>query len=218
MPTADIPSAEPVARVYVVDDDPAMRHSLGWLIGSVGLEVVGFASGEEFLRGAALDRPGCLVTDVRMPGMSGLELQEALARAGSILSVIVITGHADVPMAVRALRGGAVDFIEKPFNDQMLLDRVHEAMQRSFQAHALRARTERVRGLLARLTARERQVADLVAAGKPNKVIAFELNLSLKTVEVHRHNVMDKLEVESVADLTRLLMAVEPDGAARHPA
>ncbi len=192
--------------VYVVDDDPAMRHSLTWLIGSLGVHVEPFASGEEFLHAIRPDKPGCLVTDVRMPGMSGLELQDTLARAGSLLSVIVISGHADVPMAARAFRAGAVDVIEKPFNDQVLLDRVHEALEKSFRAWEGHARKARVRSLLARLSPRERQVADLVVAGKPSKVIAAEINLSLKTVEVHRHNVMEKLEVGSVADLTRLLL------------
>ncbi len=192
--------------VYVVDDDPAMRHSLAWLIGSLGVRVETFASGEELLRSVRPDHPGCLVTDVRMPGMSGLELQDTLARAGSLLAVVVITGHGDVPMAARAFRAGAVDFIEKPFNDQVLLDRVHEALEKSIRTWDAQARKTHVRALLARLTPRERQVADLVVAGKPNKVIAAEINLSLKTVEVHRHNVMEKLEVGSVADLTRLLL------------
>ena len=192
--------------VYVVDDDPAMRHSLAWLIGALGVPVESFASGEEFLRAVRPDQPGCLVTDVRMPGMSGLELQDTLARAGSLLAVVVITGHADVPMAARAFRAGAVDIIEKPFNDQMLLDRVYEGLEKSSRAWEERTRKDDVRSLLARLTPRERQVADLVVAGKPNKVIAAEINLSLKTVEVHRHNMMEKLEVGSVADLTRLLM------------
>lgn len=201
--------AEPERIVHVVDDDPAMRHSLTWLIGSLGVEVQPFASGEDFLRAVRPDRPGCVVTDVRMPGMSGLELQDTLARAGSLLSVIVISGHADVPMAARAFRAGAVDVIEKPFNDQVLLDRVHEALEKSFRSWEGQIRKARVRSLLARLTPRERQVADLVVAGKPNKVIAAEINLSLKTVEVHRHNVMDKLEVASVADLTRLLLEAD---------
>jgi two-component system response regulator FixJ len=192
--------------IFVVDDDEAMRKSLAWLIGSVGLAVETFESAAAFLAAAPDDRPGCLVLDVRMPGMSGLELQDALARRGCNLPVIIITGHADVPMAVRALRAGAVDFIEKPFNDQHLLDRLHEALARSEKSCAERARRARVRALLARLTPRERQVADLVAAGKPNKVIAFEMDLSMKTVEVHRHNVMEKLELASVADLTRLLL------------
>lgn len=192
--------------VYVVDDDPAMRHSLAWLIGTLGVPVESFASGEEFLRAVRPDQPGCLVTDVRMPGMSGLELQDTLARAGSLLAVVVITGHADVPMAARAFRAGAVDLIEKPFNDQMLLDRVYEGLEKSSRAWGERMRKEQVRSLLARLTPRERQVADLVVAGKPNKVIAAEINLSLKTVEVHRHNMMEKLEAGSIAELTRLLL------------
>ncbi len=201
--------------VYVVDDDPAMRHSLAWLIGSLGLEVQGFASAEEFLRSLPHGRPGCLVTDVRMPGMSGLELLDTLAGAGSLLSVLVVTGHADVPMAVRALRAGAVDFIEKPFNDQLLLDRVNEALAKSQRAWEAAERKRHVRALLDRLTPRERQVAAMVVTGKPNKVIAAEINLSMKTVEVHRHNLMDKLEVASVSDLTRLLLeAEEPSPAA----
>jgi FixJ family two-component response regulator len=192
--------------VFVVDDDEAVRKSLAWLIGSVGLAVKAYESADAFLASWAEERPGCLVLDVRMPGMSGLELQDALARRGSSLPVIIVTGHADVPMAVRALKAGAVDFIEKPFNDQVLLDRIQDAVKRSQAVFAGQARRARVQALLARLTPRERQVAELVAAGKPNKVIAFELDLSMKTVEVHRHNVMDKLEVASVADLTRLFM------------
>ncbi|MBP2309768.1 response regulator [Azospirillum melinis] len=207
--TADPKSADASRTVYVVDDDRAMRHSLAWLIGALGVSVESFGSGEEFLRAVRPDRPGCLVTDVRMPGMSGLELQDTLARAGSLLAVVVITGHGDVPMAARAFRGGAVDFIEKPFNDQLLLDRVHEALETSMRAWAVHARKAEVRSLLARLTPRERQVADLVVAGKLNKVIAAEINLSPKTVELHRHNVMEKLEVGSVADLTRLLIEAE---------
>lgn len=207
--TADPKSADASRTVYVVDDDPAMRHSLAWLIGALGVSVESFGSGEEFLRAVRPDRPGCLVTDVRMPGMSGLELQDTLARAGSLLAVVVITGHGDVPMAARAFRGGAVDFIEKPFNDQLLLDRVHEALETSMRAWTVHARKAEVRSLLARLTPRERQVADLVVAGKLNKVIAAEINLSPKTVELHRHNVMEKLEVGSVADLTRLLIEAE---------
>ena len=196
----------PSPTVFVVDDDDAMRKSLTWLIGSVGLAVETYDGAAAFLAAWSDERPGCLVLDVRMPGMSGLELQDTLARRGSALPVIVITGHADVPMAVRALKAGAVDFIEKPFNDQVLLDRIHDAVQRSRTAFAGQARRAKMLALLARLTPRERQVAELVAAGKPNKVIAFDLDLSMKTVEVHRHNVMDKLEVASVADLTRLFM------------
>lgn len=207
--TAEPKSADASRTVYVVDDDPAMRHSLAWLIGALGVSVESFGSGEEFLRAVRPDRPGCLVTDVRMPGMSGLELQDTLARAGSLLAVVVITGHGDVPMAARAFRGGAVDFIEKPFNDQLLLDRVHEALETSMRSWAVHTRKAEVRSLLARLTPRERQVADLVVAGKLNKVIAAEINLSPKTVELHRHNVMEKLEVGSVADLTRLLIEAE---------
>lgn len=192
--------------IHVVDDDPAMLHSLTWLIGSLGLAVEAYPSGESFLAGAPVERPGCLVTDMRMPGMSGLELQERLARAGSPLAVIVITGHGDVPMAVRALRAGAIDFIEKPFNDQVLLERVREALEKSARTWSERRRETEIARRLARLSARERQVAERVVAGKPNKVVAAELNLSPKTVEVHRHNLMEKLGVASLAELTRLFL------------
>lgn len=207
-PTAVIPSAV-MPTVFVVDDDEAVRKSLAWLIGSIGLAVQTYGSADAFLAAWTQEQPGCLVLDVRMPGMSGLELQEALVQRGSSLPVIIITGHADVPMAVRALKAGAIDFIEKPVNDQTLLDRIQEAVKRSQTACAEQARRARVRTLLARLTPRERQVAELVAAGKPNKVIAFELDLSMKTVEVHRHNLMDKLEVAGVAELARLFMEAD---------
>ena len=197
------------STVFIVDDDEAVRDSLRWLLEANGYRVRAYASGESFLEDYDASQIGVLIADVRMPGMSGLELQDTLARAGSLLAVVVITGHADVPMAARAFRAGAVDVIEKPFNDQMLLDRVHEGLEKSTRAWGEWTRKASVRSLLARLTPRERQVADLVVAGKPNKVIAAEINLSLKTVEVHRHNAMEKLEVGSIADLIRLLLEAE---------
>ena len=201
-------SAAP-SLVYVVDDDDAMRDSLRWLLESTGYRVAAYATAERFLSAYKPGTAACVVLDVRMPGRSGLELQQELNRRGETLPIIFITGHGDVPMAARAFRAEAVDFIEKPFNDQLLLDRVHEALETSRRAWEAQARKAHVRALLARLTPRERQVADLVVQGKPNKVIAAEINLSLKTVEVHRHNVMDKLEVASVSDLTRLLLEAE---------
>lgn len=191
--------------VYIVDDDDAMRHSLEWLLKPLGLEVRAFASASAFLQGYDRDRIACLVSDVRMPGMSGLELHEELCRSGSPIPVIIITGHGDVPMAVRAMRTGALDFIEKPLNNQVLIERIHEALRLS---RARRAEAEQIAPIVARLgglTAREREVARLVATGKQNKMIAHELGISLKTVEIHRHNAMDKMGASTGADLARML-------------
>ncbi|HVI50524.1 MAG TPA: response regulator transcription factor [Candidatus Sulfotelmatobacter sp.] len=189
--------------VLVVDDDPALRDSIAFLVTSVGYDCRCFASAEEFLGDWRDDRPACLVADVRMPGMSGLELQKRLAESKSGLGVIFVTGHGDVPMAVRAMRGGAIDFLQKPFNDQLLLDRVREALAHSAATRATAAERALVETRLARLTARERDVLRQVVAGKANKQIAADLDISIKTVEVHRHNVMDKMEAASVAELAR---------------
>lgn len=191
--------------VFVVDDDEAMRDSLQWLLRSVGLAVDCFASAEAFLAAYDPRRPGCLVLDVRMPGMSGLELQQRLADQGSALPVIVITGHGDVPMAVRAMKAGAIDFIEKPFNNQALLERVGAAVRASTASLAEQAQAREIRARLEALTPREREVAWAVAAGKQNKAIAFELGISPKTVEVHRHNAMEKMGAATAADLARML-------------
>jgi two-component system, LuxR family, response regulator FixJ len=203
-------SADPCTPViHVVDDDEAMRHSLAFLLKSLGPPVECYPSAEAFLLAQPSAGPGCLVLDVRMPGMSGLDLQNALNRAGSTLCVVFISGHGDIPMVVRAMRHGAVDFLEKPFNDQRLLDLVTEALGRAASACA-EAQTAR---MLTRrqesLTPRERDVMALVVQGKPNKVIAHELDISMKTVEVHRAHVMDKMEAGSVADLTRMLMTLQ---------
>jgi len=164
-------------------------------------------SAEAFLANHRTDRPGCLVLDVRMPGMSGLELQTLLNRAGSSLSIVFLSGHGDIPMAVEAMRGGAVVFLEKPCNDQLLLDHVAEGLRHSTEACGRAATTTRVRQRLDSLTSRERAVLELVAQGKPNKVIAYELDISIKTVEAHRAHVMEKMAADSVADLTRMLVA-----------
>jgi len=194
------------STVFVVDDDAAMRDSLRWLLQSIGLAVETYASAEEFLGRYDADQPGCLVLDVRMPGMSGLTLQETLVARGITLPVIVITGYGEVPTAVRALKAGALDFIEKPFNDDVLLERVRQALDKDRTARAARSRQTEARARFAQLTAREREVMELVTAGKANKVIAAELGLSPKTVEVHRANVMRKMEADSVAELVRLAM------------
>jgi two-component system, LuxR family, response regulator FixJ len=193
---------EPI--VFVVDDDRAMRESLRWLLESVGLTVRTYANAADFLREYEPTQTGCLVLDVRMPGMSGLDLQADLVRRGTGLPTIVVTGHAEVPMAVRAVKAGAVDFIEKPFSDQLLLDRVRQALEIDRLEREVRRRREEARRRLESLTAREREVLMLVAAGKANKEIAAELGLSQKTVEVHRSHVMSKMFVDSLAELIRV--------------
>ena len=197
------------ATVYVVDDDPALRESLGYLLQSEGLKVRAFEGARQFLAEYDRDARGCLVVDVRMPEMSGLQLQEHLAAEGSTLPIIVITGHGDVPMAVKALKNGALDFIEKPFADQQLLDRVHEALDVERRLYGERATREDLLRRLNRLTKREREVMTGVADGKANKVIAEELGLSPKTVEVHRARLMQKLEVDSLAQLMRFAILRE---------
>jgi len=193
--------------VFVVDDDAAIRDSLVFLLASLGHPVQAYASAETFLAAGHADRPGCLVLDVRMPGMSGLELQQALNQAYAALSVVFISGHGDIPMVVRAMRGGAITFLEKPFNDQMLLDHVaiglHASAERCAAAHSVARVCER----LEQLTQRERDVLDRVVLGRQNKQIAHDLDISIKTVETHRAHVMVKMEAASVADLTRMLLA-----------
>jgi two-component system response regulator FixJ len=192
--------------VFIVDDDPAVRKSLRWLIESVGLSVDTFESGNDFLDALTNHHHGCLVLDVRLPGISGLELLERLNERDSHLPVIVITGHADVPMAVRAMKHGAVDFIEKPFSDQLLLERIQQAMADDAQHRQDQADVEKMRRRADHLTAREREVMRMVVDGKANKQIAAELHISQKTVEVHRARVMSKMEADSVADLVRMNM------------
>ena len=196
--------------VFVVDDDPAMRSSLQFLIESIGHRVRTFPTAEAFLDAWDGGAPGCLVLDVRMPGMSGLDLQAELQRRGRTIPTIVITGHAEVTMAVRAVKNGALDFLEKPFSDQLLLDRIAQAIEVDRQEREHHARRAVIAERLARLTAREREVLTLVVQGRPNKEIAATLSLSPKTVEVHRAHVMDKMEVDSLAELIRCVLLVEP--------
>jgi FixJ family two-component response regulator len=199
-----MPPPEPI--VFVVDDDRAMRESLSWLLDSVGLRVRSYATAADFLADHDPAQPGCLVLDVRMPGMSGLDLQAELARRGVELPTIVITGHAEVSMAVRAVKAGAIDFIEKPFSDQLLLDRVRQALEVDLEAREVRRRREDARRRLATLTQREREVLNLVVAGRSNKEIASELGVATKTVEVHRAHVMSKMCVDSLAELIRITL------------
>lgn len=189
--------------VFVVDDDQAMRQMLSWLLRSAHLNVETYGTAHEFLQAYTPDRPGCLVIDVTMPGMSGLDLLEQLAAQQVNIPVIIITAHADVAMAVRAMKGGAMDFIEKPFSEQLLLDRIHQGIDLDAQRRDDRARQAEVEARLARLTPREREVMEFVVAGKANKQIAALLGRSPKTVEIHRANVMKKMEVGSLAELVR---------------
>jgi FixJ family two-component response regulator len=181
---------------------------------SVGLNAVGYASALEFLQRYRAGGPGCLVLDVRMPGMSGLELQEKLARDRVALPVIIMTGHGDVPMAVRALKAGALDFIEKPFNDQTLLDRINEAIEQCERTLDVAAERAKVAARHAALTPREREVMTLVVAGRLNKLIADELGLSTRTVEIHRARIMDKMEAKSLSHLVRMALLLEAGGGA----
>ena len=200
---------EPEPTVFIVDDDEAMRDALDTLIRSVGMRTSLHASADEFLAAYDPEQPGCLVLDVRMPGMSGLDLQDALAEQGIKLPVIIITGHGDIPMAVQAMRAGAVDFLEKPFREQELLHRIHQAVEQDTRARQDRAAKAEITARLASLTPREGQVLDLVVAGRPNKAIAGELGLSHKTVEFHRAKIMDKMRADNVAELVRMVLAAE---------
>lgn len=195
------------ATLFVVDDDEAMRHSLVFLLKSLGHPVESFASAEAFLAAWRPGMLGCLVLDVRMPGISGLELQRELDGRGDTLSIVFLSGHGDIPMVVRAMRAGAVQFLEKPCNDQVLLDAVTEGLRLSAQSVENWRRTQDVHTRIGQLTPREQAVMRLVVEGKPNKLIAHELDISIKTVEVHRAHVMEKMEAGSVAELTRLLLA-----------
>lgn len=197
-------------KVYIVDDDEAIRDSLAWLLKTRGLATETFASAEDFLEQCSPRHAGCLVLDIRMPGMSGLELQEKLADAGCALPVIFLTGHADVPMAVAALKNGAFDFVEKPFNDNALVDLVIKGLARNARVRAERAEKATVASRLSQLTAREREVMDLILAGKLNKVIADELAISMRTVEVHRARVLEKMGVRSAVELAQLIASQDP--------
>lgn len=192
--------------VFVVDDDQAARESLSWLLESVGQRVCCLGSAREFLDVFDGTIPGCLILDVRMPGMSGLELQNVLLERGWCLPVIIVTGHGDVPMAVRAMKAGAVDFLQKPYNDQALLDRIQKALELCSKRRHMHSELAQIRASHCQLTPREREVAALVVAGKANKVIALELGLSPKTIEVHRANVMSKMQAHSLSELVQMCM------------
>jgi two-component system response regulator FixJ len=201
--------AEPVEKpiettVYVVDDDDGMRRALDTLLTTVGFKTAVFSRPSEFLAEFHADAPGCLVLDIRMPEMSGLEVQQHLNTIGSMLPVIFVTGHGDVPMAVQAMKEGAFEFIQKPFRDQDLLDRINHALRQDTDNRNTLARRADVLHRVESLTPRERQVMDLVVDGAANKVIAIDLGLSERTVEIHRAKVMEKMSARSVAHLVKL--------------
>ncbi len=194
------------STVFVVDDDDAVRTSLRLLLKSVGLPVETSASAQEFLDGYDADRAGCLVLDIRMPGMSGLELQQKLNDMHAIVPIVFITGHGDVPMAVEAMQHGAVDFIQKPFRDQDLIDRINQALEKDRENRDGLRERDVIRQRIAHLTPREREVLDLVTKGKANKVIAGDLDVSQRTVEIHRARVMEKMGASSLAHLVRMVI------------
>jgi two-component system, LuxR family, response regulator FixJ len=198
--------------VYVVDDDPQVCESLGLMIRSVGLDVKTFLSAEAFLDGAhdLPNAPKCLVLDVRMPGLSGLGLQQMLAAQEKNMPVIMISGCADIPMAVQAMSAGAVDFLEKPFNRRTMLTRIQEAIDRDARNHHKGLRKTEFYSRLEKLSARQREVLNLLVAGKHSKQIAGELGIGEKTVAKHRAGVLEKMQVDNVVELVRLLAEVEP--------
>ncbi|MDG4549552.1 MAG: response regulator [Candidatus Contendobacter sp.] len=197
--------------VFVVDDDQAVRDAISLLLRADGLAVATFASAAAFLESTAVQQPGCLVLDVRMPGMSGLDLQKQLWARGFRIPILFVTGHGDVPMAIRAMKAGAFDFLEKPFQGALLLERVREALALDARQRARQTRRTEAAARLALLSPREWEVLERVAAGQYNKVIAAELGISLSTVEIHRKRVMEKLQADSLSDLIRTL-ALANDG------
>lgn len=193
------------ATVYVVDDDEGIRHSLELLLGAVGLKVRVFPDAASFLDTFNPALRGCIVADLRMPGLNGLEMQERLNAVNCRMPIIFLSGHGDVPAAVRALQKGAVDFLEKPFNPKLLLERIERAIKTDAELSAAAENSAKIAGRVARLTGREREVMGLVADGKSSKIIALELGISERTVELHRFRMMKKMSARSVADLVRMI-------------
>ena len=197
------------STVFVVDDDQSIRHAMGLLLKSVGLEHETFESADDFLTRHNGSENGCLVLDIRMPGLGGLELQDKLIEMNSTLPIIFITGHGDIPMAVEAMQKGAVDFIQKPFRDQELLDRISQALNTANELQSERQQLSKIQECIDSLTNREREVLELVVTGKPNKIIAHELGVSQRTVEIHRARVMEKMHARSLAELVRMRLAAQ---------
>lgn len=208
----ETPPVVPEWQIHLVDDDAAFRRSMVFLLESMGWPVQAHASAADYLDAGlpALEQTGCLLLDVRMPGMSGLELQQALIARGCRLPIVFITGHGDVELAVQAMKRGAFDFLEKPFKDQRLLDVVSAALRQREADLVSSERAQQAGDRLARLSPREAEVARLVAQGLPNKLVARELDISEKTVHIHRQHVMEKAEVGSAAELARLMLQAGP--------
>jgi len=190
--------------IYIVDDDDGMRRALGILMTTVGYDTMAYARPGEFLANYAPDQPGCLILDVRMPEMSGLEVQQQLNRSGAMIPIILVTGHGDIPMAVQAMKDGAFDFLQKPFRDQDLLDRINGALKLDAENRATEEKHAELKRRAESLTPREREVMAKVVDGYANKVIAIDLGLSERTVEIHRANVMDKMGARSIAHLVKM--------------
>ncbi len=200
---------QPDQTIHIVDDDEALRDSLIWLLESEGYQAATYASAEDFLAAWTPEMRGCILLDVRMPGMSGLELFDKLVTQHNTLPVAFITGHGDVPMAVGALKKGAVDFIEKPFNDRDMLKLIEQCLTSDREQHIQRRQDAETARRLEQLTSREREVLELIVQGRLNKQIADDLGISIKTVEVHRARVMEKMNVSSLAELVQQVMAAE---------
>jgi two-component system, LuxR family, response regulator FixJ len=203
------------AIVMVVDDDAGVRNAMRALLKSVGLQSQLHASAQEFLDSYDASQPGCLVLDIRMPGMSGLELQQELNLRGATIPVIFMTGHGDIPMAVEAMQHGAFDFLQKPFRDQDLLDRIQRAITRDGKLRESLGEHSRIRTSLESLTEREREVLDLMILGKQNKAVAQDLGVSPRTIEIHRARVMEKMDVQSVAELVRMMLDLKQGASGR---
>ena len=197
-------------KVYIVDDDQYARESLAWLIESVNLKVKSFDSAITFLEQTNINVSGCLILDVRMPGINGIELFEQMKNQNYNLPVIIITGHADVTMAVRAMKAGVFDFIEKPYNDSLILERIQNAIAFDESNQRQRNQINKIKNKLQSLTPREHQVLDYVISSTPNKIIADRLSISIKTVELHRSNLMNKMQATSATELVRQVMLIEP--------
>lgn len=196
-------------KVFIVDDDEAVRKSLGMLFRSVGIDSEGYESGDGFLHDFDNDWQGCIVLDIRMPGTSGLEVQKLLHERGNTLPIIFITGHGDVPMAVEAMQLGAFDFVQKPFRDQELMDRVMQALSQNEEQQEATQQKRQAQDNFELLTPREKEVMEHVVKGRANKVIAMDLGVSQRTVEIHRARVMDKMQARSLASLVRMSMLLD---------